>query len=83
MVHHRQRLPLRFKAGDHLAAVHPRLDQLQGHLAFDRLGLLGHVDHAHPAFTDDLQQFVRADLGARLFADWWCERRSKAEVHGR
>ena len=41
--------------------VHPRLDDLQGHPAADRLGLLGDVDHAHPALADLLQQLVRAD----------------------
>ena len=32
-----------------------------------RLGLLGHVDHAHAPFADLLKQFVGADLRAGLF----------------
>ena len=32
--------------------VHARLDELQRHLALDRLGLLGHVDGAHAALAD-------------------------------
>ena len=51
--------------------VHARLDDLEGDLALDRLGLLGHPDRAHAAFADLLQQLVRADhragaLGERL-----------------
>ena len=61
MVHHRQRLPLGLEAGDHLPRVHARLDDLQRHRPLDRLGLLGHEDHAHAAFADLLQQLVGAD----------------------
>ena len=62
MVHHCQSLPLGLKTSDHLAAVHSRLDDLQGHLAFHGLGLLGHIDRAHAAFANLLQELVRADL---------------------
>ena len=48
--------------------VHARLDDLQRDAALDRLGLLGHVDDAHAAFADLLQQLVGADLRAGLFA---------------
>ena len=41
--------------------VHARLDDLQRHLAADGLDLLGHVDDAHAAFADLLQQLVGAD----------------------
>ena len=41
--------------------VHARLDDLQGHLAADGLRLLGHVDDAHAALADLLQQLVGAD----------------------
>ena len=41
--------------------VHARLDDLQGHLPPDRLGLLGHVDDAHAPFADLLQELVGAD----------------------
>jgi hypothetical protein len=47
MVHHRQRLPLGLKPCDHLPRIHPRLDDLKGHAASDRLLLLGHVNDAH------------------------------------
>ena len=43
------------------AAVHAGLDDLERDLAADRLLLLGHVDDAHAAFADLLQQLVRAD----------------------
>ena len=45
--------------------VHARLDDLQGDRALDRLGLLGHVDDAHAAFADLLQQLVGADRPCR------------------
>ncbi len=67
MVHQGQGLPLGLEAGDHLLGVHARLDDLQGHLAADRLLLLGHVDHAHAAFADLLQQLVGADDRAGSF----------------
>ena len=71
MVHHRQRLPLGLEAGDHLPRVHARLDDLQRHLAADGLRLLGHVDQAHAAFADLLQQLVGADDRARAVRDGW------------
>ncbi len=43
----------------------PGLDQLDGHQALDRLGLLGHPDRAHAALADLLQQLVRADHACR------------------
>ena len=55
MVHHRQGLPLGLEAGDHLPRVHARLDDLERDRPLDRLGLLGHEDHAHAAFADLLQ----------------------------
>ena len=69
MVHDRQRLPLGLEAGDHLPRVHARLEDLQGHLAADRLRLLGHEDDAEAAFADLLQQLVRADHRAGAFGD--------------
>ena len=46
----------------------PGLMTLSATGAADRLLLLGHVDHAHSAFADLLQQLVRPDdrLGPRL-----------------
>ena len=69
VVHHGQGLPLGLEAGDHLPGVHARLDDLQGHLAANRLPLLGHVDHAHAPFADLLQELVAADGRARAFGD--------------
>ncbi len=52
MIHHRQRLPLLLEALQHGLRVHAGLDQLQRHLALDRLGLLGDPDLAHAPFAD-------------------------------
>ena len=75
MVHQRQGLPLGLEAGDDLPAVHARLDDLEGDLAADRLCLLGHVDDAHAAFADLLEQLVGADERAGAFGDWSGRRR--------
>ena len=69
MVHHRQRLPLGLEPCDHLPRVHSRLDDLQRHPPLDRLGLLGHVDDAHAAFAELLQQLVGADPRAGFFGE--------------
>ena len=71
VVHQGQRLPLGLEAGDHLLGVHAQLDDLQRHLAADRLLLLGHVDDAQAALADLLQQLVGADHRARFFRDGW------------
>src|SRR5262245_59143215 len=47
--------------------VHPRLDELDGDQAFDRLGLLRHPDRAHAAFADLFDELVRADDGTGGF----------------
>ena len=67
MRHHRQRLPLRFEAGDDFLRVHPRLDDLQRDLAADGFLLLGDVDDSHPSFAQLLADFVGADLRAGAF----------------
>ena len=69
MVHHRQGLPLGLEAGDHLLAVHARLDDLQRHQPAHRPLLLGHIDEAHAPFADLLQQLVGADEGAARLAN--------------
>src|SRR5205814_882349 len=46
---------------------HARLDDLEGDLALNGMGLLGHEDGAHAAFADLLQQLVRADDRAGCF----------------
>ncbi len=67
MVHECQGLALRLEAGDHLAGVHARLEDLEGHLAADRLLLLGHEHQAEAALADLLQQLVGTDDRARTF----------------
>ncbi len=54
MIHHRQCLLFGLESRDHLPCVHARLDDLQRHSPFDRLFLLGHIDHAHAPFADFL-----------------------------
>ena len=51
------------------AAVHARLDDLERDLALHGLGLLGHVDDAHAALADLLQELVWANDRARAFAE--------------
>ena len=70
VVHQRQRLPLRLEAGDDVARVHARLDDLQGHLAANGVLLLGDEDQAHPSLADLLHQLIGADQCARAFGDW-------------
>ncbi len=65
MVHHGQGLPLGLEAGDDLAAVHARLDDLERDLAADGLFLLGHVDGAHAALADLLKELEMANDCAR------------------
>ena len=67
MIHHRQRLPLSLEPGDDHFGVHAQLDDLERDAAADRLGLLGDIDHAVPAFTDLLQKFVRAERATHGF----------------
>ncbi len=68
------------KSGDDLLRVHPRLDEFDGHQAFDRLGLLRHPYGAHAAFADLLNQLVRADDRAGAFADRHVEGRVHVHV---
>ena len=75
MIHHRQRLAFGLEAGQHLAAVHAGLDDLQGHLAADRLFLLGHKDDPHAPFADLLAKLVGADDVADLFRILFWDRR--------
>ena len=78
-------MPFGFEAGDDLSGVHAGFDDFQGDLAVDRLFLLGHVDDAHAAFADLLQEFVGADdgpfaLGDRCGIESGCRRLHKT-VH--
>ena len=72
VVHHRQGLALGLEPGDDLLRVHAGLDDLQRDPAADGLGLLGHVDGAHAAFADLLQELVGADGRAELFGARRC-----------
>ena len=58
VVHQGQCLPLGVEPGQDHARVHADLDQLERHLAVDRLGLLGPVDGAHAPLAEDFQQRV-------------------------
>jgi hypothetical protein len=58
------------KAGDHVPAVHARLDDFQCHLATNRMLLFGDKDKPKPAFTDLLHELVRADDYARPLRYW-------------
>jgi hypothetical protein len=68
VVHHGQGLAFRLEASDDLGAIHAWLDDLQGHAAADRLLLIGHVDNAHAALADLLQELVAANARARSFS---------------
>src|SRR5687768_2305772 len=61
MVHHRQGLPLSLEAGDDLASVHTRLDNLDGHLAAHGVMLLSDKNETKAPFTDLLHQLVRTN----------------------
>jgi len=63
VIHHRQRLPLRFKSRDHLPRVHPQLDDFHRDDPMNRLPLLGPVHRAHPAFADHAKDVMRPDFG--------------------
>ena len=55
MIHHRQGLALGLKAGDDLASVHARLDDLERHPTPNRLLLLRHIHRPETAFPDPLE----------------------------
>ena len=60
VVHHRQDLPFRFEPGDDPAAVHARLDDLQGDLAADGRICSAIQTVPMPALADLLEQLVAA-----------------------
>ena len=64
VVHHRQRLPLRFEARDDLARVHAELDDLQRHAPRHRLHLLRHPHRAEAALADLLEELVGTNAKA-------------------
>src|SRR5690349_12818504 len=67
MIHHRQRLTLRFKSCNDRAAVGPQFDNLQRNFATDRLELAGAVDDAPAAFPEPLNDAVASADCAGLF----------------
>ena len=67
MVHECQGLALGLEAGDHLPGVHAGLEDLEGHLAADRLLLLGHEHQAEAPLADLFQQLVGTDDRAGTF----------------
>ena len=67
MIHHGQCLTFGFEPGDDLLGIHPQLDDLQGDLTRDRLGLFGHVNDPHTAHADFLKQLVAANDRAGTF----------------
>ena len=67
MIHHGQCLALGFEAGNDRLRVHPQFDDLEGDPPAHRFLLLGHIDHAHAAFADLLEELVAANDGTRAF----------------
>ena len=51
-------------ARDDLPAVHPRLDELEGQVPPDRLGLLGQPHRPEPALAEPFKEPVGTDDGA-------------------
>ena len=67
VVHQRQGLPLGLESGDDLGRVHAGLDDRESDAAPHRLLLLGHVDDAHAALADLLQELEGAQTRAGVF----------------
>ena len=61
MVHHSERLALRFEAGDHLRRVHPGLHDFDRDLTPDGTQLLGEPHLPHTAFAQLLQEAIRTE----------------------
>ncbi len=62
--HQREDVAFGFEAGDYFLRVHAERDHLERHAAADGLLLLGHEDHATPAFAEFLKEFVATDRAA-------------------
>ncbi len=67
MVHHRQRLALRFEPGHHLLGARAQLDDLERDAPPHRFGLLSHVHHTTATLADSFQDFVASDFLADGF----------------
>jgi len=61
MVHQSQGLALGFEAGHDLPGIHAEFDDLHGHLATHRLGLLRPENQTHPTLADFFQQLIARD----------------------
>ena len=61
MLHERHRPALSLKTRQHLPTTHARLDELECHLAPDRLLLKRAVNHAKATFAEWFQQAVGTD----------------------
>ena len=79
MIHQRERLSLGLEAGNHLASVHPHLDDLQGHSSSEGPLLLRQVDDPHPALAERVEDLVGADLSGSIEGSRGCSpRRARA-----
>ena len=61
MLHHGQSLPFRGEARHHFLGVHAGFDQLERHLAANRMGLLSQPHRTHAALAEPLYQTIGAD----------------------
>lgn len=80
MVHERQGLTLRGKAGDHLIGVHARLDDLQGDPALDRSILFRQIHDPITPTTDFANEAIPSNDIAGLFGRTG---RDRWRTHGR
>ena len=67
VVHHRERLSLLIKAGDHFLGIHSQFDDFERDTSPDRLVLLDHPDGAETAVPYFLKEFVLPDEVADVF----------------
>src|SRR5437879_1729364 len=58
MLHHRQRLSLRFEPRDDVARVHSNLNNLQRHASANWLCLLSQINYSAASLADLLEQLV-------------------------
>ena len=82
MLHEGKSLPLGLEAAHDLGGVEARFDDLESDTPLDGLGLLGDPDGSHSAFTELLDELVRADRGADHFGPDRAGRSSEAGGKG-
>ena len=61
VIHQGQSLALGLEPSDHVAGIHPRLQDLERDLATDRLGLVGDENQPESALADLFHQPIRPD----------------------